>query len=695
MKRKLKQLTSCCLAMILATATVLAPWNAYSSNTAKAAAPKRVSVHDPSIEVANDGTYYVFGSHLDAAKSTNLIDWERFTNGYAATNNKLFGDLSANLKKAFAWAGEKDMDAKNFSVWAPDVFWNPEYVNKDGSKGAYLMYFCTTSTYKRSVIAYAVSQNIEGPYTFVDTLIYSGFTKDSRTDSGSKIDTKYSNTNVYDLFKDDVNKEWFAGNSYSTAYCPNAIDPTIFKDKDYDTNGKLWMTYGSWSGGIFVLEIDPATGKAKYPMTNSERDGLTVDKYFGTRIAGGYTKSGEGPYILYDKESDYYYLYVSYESLNKTGGYHMRLFRSKNPDGPYLDAAGNNAVLPSRIDNYNIGIKVMGNYTLPYMEDWAYMAPGHNSAFIDKDGQRYLIYHTRFSSSGEVHQVRVHQQFLNEQGWPVTAPYEYKGDKISKTGYATSEVIGEYALVNHGLKKNTTDVLPVKNIVLKSNGTISGDVTGTWTAKAGTYYMTIKMNNVTYSGVFFYQTADATSTAKAMTFSAIGTDNQTLWGVKKPMSMATSKSTIYAGGDKDKTAQMTLSGFSEMSYTVTYTSSKPKVASVNASGKVTAKKKGSAKITATVKYGTTTKTFSKTITVKKAYLKMSKKKATLKKGKSYTYKVKGYGLKAKSIKWKSSKKSVLTINKKTGKAKAKKPGKVTITATYKKFKVTYKVKVKK
>ena len=37
------------------------------------------------------------------------------------------------------------------------------------------MYFCTSSTYKRSVIAFAAAKKIEGPYTFVDTLIYSGF----------------------------------------------------------------------------------------------------------------------------------------------------------------------------------------------------------------------------------------------------------------------------------------------------------------------------------------------------------------------------------------------------------------------------------------------------------------------------------------------------------------------------------------
>lgn len=698
MRRKFRQLASCFLAMAVTTVSVLAPGNVYTSNTAKAAtAPKRVSVHDPSIAVSKEGTYYVFGTHIDAAKSTDLINWQTFTNGYTATNNKIFGNLSQNLHKAFVWAGEKDKDAKLFSVWAPDVFWNADYVNSDGSKGAYMMYFCTTSTYKRSVIAYGVSQNIEGPYTMVDTLIYSGFTKNSTTDSGSKINTQYTNTNVGTLIsngtlKDGLNDKWFTSTgAYDTSYAPNAIDPTVF----YDKNGKLWMTYGSWSGGIFIVEIDAATGKVKHPGKNSTKNGLVVDEYFGTRIAGGYTKSGEGPYILYDKTSDYYYLYVSYESLGKDGGYNMRLFRSKNPDGPYTDAAGHNAALSGRVDHSNIGIKVMGNYKLPYM-DWAYMAPGHNSALIDdKTGQRYLIYHTRFSGNTEVHQVRVHQQFLNEAGWPVTAVYENKGDKISETGYSKDEIVGDYTFVNHGTQSDDANILKQQSLVLRSNGTVTGDVRGTWKAKDGTYYMSLVIDGVTYSGVFFRQTAEATSSAKVMTFTAIGTNNKTIWGVKKGLSLKASKSTIYAGGDKDKTSQISLSGASEMKYTITYKSSKPSVASVNSSGKVTAKKKGSTTIKATVKYGNTTKTFSKKITVKKAYLKLSKKKKSLKVKKSYTYKVKGYGLKAKSVKWTSSKPSVLSVKKKTGKATAKKAGTAKLTAKYKKFKVTYKVKVKK
>ena len=44
----------------------------------------------------------------------------------------------------------------------------------------------------------------------------------------------------------------------------------------------------------------------------------------------------------------------------------------------------------------------------------------------------YLGSSSRFNGGTEDHQVRVHQMFLNKEGWPVVAPYEYNGDEISK-----------------------------------------------------------------------------------------------------------------------------------------------------------------------------------------------------------------------------------------------------------------------
>lgn len=43
-------------------------------------------VHDPSVIRADDGSFYVFGSHLAAARTTDLMNWQFVANGVDATN---------------------------------------------------------------------------------------------------------------------------------------------------------------------------------------------------------------------------------------------------------------------------------------------------------------------------------------------------------------------------------------------------------------------------------------------------------------------------------------------------------------------------------------------------------------------------------------------------------------------------------
>ena len=75
--------------------------------------------------------------------------------------------------------------------------------------------------------------------------------------------------------------------------------------------------------------------------------------------------------------------------------------------------------------------------------------------------------------------------------------------------------------------------------------------------------------------------------------------------------------------------------------------------------------------------------------------KLSKTKITMTVGQSKKLKVKGISKKrAKRIKWKSSKKKVVTVTK-TGKLKARKAGKAVITAKVGKKKLKCKVTVKK
>lgn len=178
----------------------------------------------------------------------------------------------------------------------------------------------------------------------------------------------------------------------------------------------MWMTYGSWSGGIFILEIDEETGYPIHPEADPENG---VDTYYGKRLLGGGHNSIEGPYIMYDETSKYYYLFVSYGELQARGGYQMRVFRSQNPDGPYIDTAGQELGMVVHHSIY--GLKMMGNYTFPSLS-FTYMAPGHNSAFVDDNDRMYVVYHQRFKNGTEAHEPRVHQIFINKKGWPVAAP---------------------------------------------------------------------------------------------------------------------------------------------------------------------------------------------------------------------------------------------------------------------------------
>ncbi len=528
--------------LILSTTLMLISFptlTAANLNLDAAANKARVSVHDPSI-IKNGDTYYVFGSHIDAARTKDLQNWTRFTNGYTRTNNVEFGNLSQNLKKAFDWAGEDLEDCEGgFSVWAPDVIWNPDFRNADGTKGAYVMYFCTTSTYIRSVICFATSKNIEGPYTFGDTLIYSGFTKNDQyaTSATKNVNKKYTSTNIDELVNSGevtMNDSWFRGNEFNNQLFPNAIDPTIY----YGTDGKMYMTYGSWSGGIFTIEINPETGKCIHPKTGTTSDGRMVDSYFGTKIAGGYGKSGEGPFIDYNPDNGYYYLWTTYGGLQANGGYNMRVSRSKNPLGPYVDAAGRPTVLESNTNLDSIGLKVMGNYKFSTL-DTAYMAGGHNSVLRDDDGKWYLFYHTRFNNGTEYHEVKVHEMFFNDEGWPVVTPFEFGGDHISEGGYDEADIVGDYEYINHGTATNG-DVINYQKIKLNSDHTISGDVSGKWEQSADSAAAVITIGNQKYSGYFI--AAENEKGKKVMSFTAVGNNNQTIWGAKN---------NEYTGSDRE------------------------------------------------------------------------------------------------------------------------------------------------
>ena len=498
----------------------------------------RVSVHDPSIvwEPVSQ-TYYIFGSHRASAKTTDMMNWTAFTAPWATATSS-DATNSAALAEAVKWSKRGSTSySVDGNMWAPDVIWN-KAMNK------WCMYLSVNGDNWYSSIVLLTSDNIEGPYLYQGPVVMSGFhtgTSYKDTDLEKAIGTQASLPSRY-----AVGNKW--GNRY-----PNCIDPCVF----YDENGKLWMSYGSWSGGIWMLELDENTGlrdyTIDYPLTGSG-DGITIDPYFGKKIAGGFYVSGEASYIEYI--GGYYYLFVTYGGLAaggvptdyNNGGYQMRVFRSENPDGPFIDSRNNSAVFSSYLLNFgpkendnNRGENIFGAYT-----SWGNQAKGnlgersqgHNSIIAAEDGRTYLVYHTRFQNWGESHQVRVHQVFQSKNGWLVVAPFEYTGEEVKSADIATTQQIatdripGKYKLLIHDYKLDHTKKAAAEpvDIELTTDGNITGKYTGTWKVEAGTSYVTLKIGSTYYHGVMVEQTLEP-STTKAPAFTAVAaTTGTTAWG---------------------------------------------------------------------------------------------------------------------------------------------------------------------
>lgn len=515
---------------------------------------KRVSVHDPSIVWdPSSSTYYIFGSHRAAAKTTDLMSWTAFTAPWKTATS----DNAANSAAFEAPAVKKvkkggvDVDLPAFSatkwsakggsgysvdgnMWAPDVIYNK-------AMKKWCMYLSINGDSWYSSIILLTADDIEGPYLYQAPVIISGF----------KNGTEYKETDLELVLgsQSSLPERYATGDKWGDRY-PNNIDACVF----YDEEGKLWMSYGSWSGGIWMIELDENTGLRDYDVTyelTGSGNGITVDPYFGKKIAGGYYVSGEASYIEYI--GGYYFLFVTYGGLAaggdandyNNGGYQMRVFRSEKPDGPYQDVRGTNAVFPNfRVDfgpdaNDSRGVNIFGAYG-----DWGNQAKGrnsersqgHNSIIAAEDGRTYLVYHTRFQNRDEEHEVRVHQVFQNEDGWLVAAPFEYTGETVKSADIATSQqvptaqVAGSYKLLTHPYKLDhrVKELAKPVDIELNADGTITGSTSGTWAIKEGTSYITINLDKE-YKGVIVEQTLEPTDD-KTIAFTALNGNGVTIWG---------------------------------------------------------------------------------------------------------------------------------------------------------------------
>ncbi len=461
-----------------------------------------VSVHDPSV-IRVDGETWVFGSHLAAARSRDLAQWTLYADGVNPAN-PLFDNVVEELRETFDWS-------ESVGLWANEVHRLPD--------GRFAMYYnLSRLDSPRASLGLAFSDAVGGEYEDDGILLQSG---------------------MWGLPSED-------GRIYDATIHPNTVDPDLF----VDTDGILWMVYGSYSGGIFLLEMDPVTG---HPLP---------DQGYGLHLMGGNHSRIEGAHILHSRKSGWYYLFVSFGGLDASGGYNVRVARSRDPRGPYRDGLGkdmrevkSNPNLPL-FDDASIAphaMKLMGSHRFMNGEGGfghGYQSPGHSTAFCDDLSARcHLIFHTRFPGRGEFHEVRVHELFFNADEWPVIAPHRYApelgntagppGDsRLTSTGSSRVKrapdrfgaLAGDWQVIDHG-KDISAAVKTGRELVLHADGRVSGAFTGSWLHWGGRE-ITLELDGAgTFQGVLS-RGWDVTAQRWSLYFSALSQEGVALWGAK-------------------------------------------------------------------------------------------------------------------------------------------------------------------
>ena len=383
--------------------------------------------HDPSlIEVEEDGApaYYIVSTGWDHGneirRSTDLLTWEYL--------GKTTESDSILPQKLTDWIGGTN-DSGFVQWWAPDIVAAPD--------GGYWLYTCCVSdalvnvegtNYSKACIILMESDTIE-PGSFV----YKGVLMQSCIPDGTE-----------------------------GAIDVNSIDPQII----YDTDGKMYMAYGSFGTGNWMLELDPKTGLRKDKMYKKDtfyswqevRDfrNEAVEKYsnflYGEEVSTEYYGSMisqgamEAPVIarhdnvtvsdengVIEEGKTYYYSMHSYNGLNVA--YQMWGGRSESVWGRYNSVNGGSVYNQAPGNLANEGNMYMGSFTwkdkAAGSKETDIVMPGHNDLFTTSSGLDLAAYITRtytYDPSSAVFMVQLHQYYLNSMGDLCINPNRYGGE---------------------------------------------------------------------------------------------------------------------------------------------------------------------------------------------------------------------------------------------------------------------------
>ncbi|MGH8775199.1 MAG: family 43 glycosylhydrolase [Jiangellaceae bacterium] len=302
---------------VTATGTTAMPANARDGDQATMTNPVSAEIADtwadPVVIKGKDGLWYSYATSdprfegdteiepMHIARSHDLVDWEYVGNVFDEGNRP-------------TWVGPTSF------FWAPDI----RYVD-----GRYLLYFTATNTNVSpgdgdGAIGVATAPTPAGPWT----------------DSGALV----------------VPPRPAPGGGWLWTFDPSMLT---------DTEGRRWLYYGSYFGGVFVTELTSDGLRAVGEPTQ-----VTIDNRY------------EGAYVV--RQGGHYYLFASSANCcaGPTTGYSVYAGRSTDPRGPFVDAEGT-SLLESRVGGTPV-ISPNGN---------AWVGTGHNAVVTDVSGQTWLAYH--------------------------------------------------------------------------------------------------------------------------------------------------------------------------------------------------------------------------------------------------------------------------------------------------------------
>jgi arabinan endo-1,5-alpha-L-arabinosidase len=288
----------------------------------------QTAIHDPGTIFKEGGRYYVFGTGpgLRVRASSNLVDWV---------------DGPPVFPAPLPWT-TNGVPGFRGHTWAPDLI----RIN-----GLWHLYY-SVSTFGKQVSGIGL---VTSP-----TLDWAS--PDYRwTDRGPVIQSR-------------------VGDPY------NAIDPSVMLDND----GKLWMAYGSFWKGIYLVELEAKTGL--------RRDTNVAP----TRIA--WNEMIEAVCLV--PRADYYYVFVNWGQCCKgtNSTYEVRVGRSKAVTGPYLDREGKNLVERGG----TMFLETTGRF----------IGPGHIGVLQD-GGTSWFSYHYYDGDNRGRSKLALGRLEWTSDGWPV------------------------------------------------------------------------------------------------------------------------------------------------------------------------------------------------------------------------------------------------------------------------------------